>query len=268
MLPIAVLDNIPDLANPDGVEDLIGTLFALGEEMQQRHGIPLRLVVVDTMVAAFGLDDWNSAAEARTAMNVLKRIQQETGAVAIGVHHHGKDKTRGATGSFVFGAAPDFVLTVHRKADENGVARRRWVALTKARSRETGWSCDFELQGEMIGLDESGDPVFCPFVSPQIGAKHTAGSGQRHKEKRHVASLTQAFEDVLNSSGELAGCEGSTFTAVPKNIVRDKFDVLYGGNTDDSNRKAFSRALKALTEKSEIALKLENGDEWLCRPGE
>jgi AAA domain/Bifunctional DNA primase/polymerase, N-terminal len=265
MLPIAVLDNVPDLANHDGVENLIGAILAIAEEMREKYSVPLRLVIVDTMVAAFGLEDWNSAAEARSAISALKKLAQATGAVVIGVHHHGKDKSRGATGSFVFGAAPDFVLTVHRKADEDGVAKRRWVALTKARSRETGWSCDFELRGEVVGGDEWGDPVYCPFVVPQQGAKRVTDLTQSKRGSRHVAGLRRALEETLAASGKTISFADCTYKAIPKPLVRQKFDAFYGGNSDDSNRKAFSRALKALIQNSEIAIRQKDGNDWLCQ---
>ena len=265
-MPICVLGNIPDLADPASVESLIGKLLFLAEEMQARYHVPLQLVVVDTMVAAIGLEDWNSAAQAQSAVNVLKSIQRETGAAAIGVHHHGKDKSRGAAGSFVFGAAPDFILTVHRIADQNGVAKRRWVALTKSRSRETGWSCDFDLRGVMVGIDDLGGELYCPFVEPQLSQAPTVigGFAGSQSQGKSVARLRLALDETLASNGKTIDFDDGRFTATRKDLVRSRFDDLYGGKTDEANRKAFNRAFKALSKESEVLIKQKDGDDWLC----
>ena len=55
-------------------------------------GLPFRVVIIDTMLAGVAIDDWNDPAQARRAMAVSSKIAQATGAVTIGVHHHGKDK--------------------------------------------------------------------------------------------------------------------------------------------------------------------------------
>jgi hypothetical protein len=244
-LPIAVLDNIPDLANPDGQEAVIGAILAVAQEMREKFRVPLQLVVVDTMVAAFGLEDWNSAANARDAVKVLHRIGRETGAVTIGVHHHGKDKSRGATGSFVFTASTDFILTVHRSANEDGVTQRRWAALTKTRSTEPGWSCEFDLKGVAVGGDEVGDPIYCPFVDPQPDrVTERVGSSKQNKA---VGVLKKSLEEVFASGDTTIRLEDKSYRAARKSALRERFDARYGGSSEEANRKAFERAVGKLT---------------------
>jgi hypothetical protein len=49
------LSALPDLAEAFGVESLMGTLLFLAEEVQDRYAVPLRVVVVDTLLAAFAI---------------------------------------------------------------------------------------------------------------------------------------------------------------------------------------------------------------------
>ena len=103
-------------------------------------------------------------------MKTLSRIQRETG--ANGVHHHGKDKARGAAGSYAITAAADVILSVF-KTGEEGAVKKRYVTLTKSRYRGTGRKIDFEL----VSLppdhrDEEGDEEV--FVRPLLDDRGTA----------------------------------------------------------------------------------------------
>jgi len=63
-----------DLSTDHGADSLIQTAQKVADDMKRRFGIPLRLIVADTMLAAFGLQNWNDPAETTRAMTVLKRL--------------------------------------------------------------------------------------------------------------------------------------------------------------------------------------------------
>ncbi len=262
-LPIAVVYDIPDLVHPDNAESLIGKIVAVAEEMQKRHAVSLRLVIIDTMLSAIGIDERNNASQARLAMAVLQKIHQATGAVALGVHHHGKEKARGAAGSFAFTAIPDFILSVH-KNDENGKVKRRWIETTKLRSGETDWTCDFDLTGIQIDLDAQGNEIYCPFVEPRPeGSSKDAGNVGGARESKGLTALKKALDDARRSNGMTEFDDGK-FRGTRKEALRLGFDRHYKGKTDEANRKAFDRALKLWIEKSEIVIKTRDGDDWAC----
>lgn len=121
--------------------------------MRRRLILPLSLIVIDTMLAAFDIRDWNDPADTRRIMSTLAFVAEKTGTVVIGVHHHGKDVTRGAAGSYALTAAADFVLSVFADTDGNGEVSARRIALTKLRDGPTGWSCEFELCPFKIGVE-------------------------------------------------------------------------------------------------------------------
>ena len=121
-LPICVISHPPGLLNDNEVNRLIATANDVSAKMQERFGIPLRLIVIDTLLAAFPINDWNSPAEASRVMDVLARIAQKTGAVVLGVHHHGKDVNRGPAGSYALKAASDVVLSVFADIEHEGSA--------------------------------------------------------------------------------------------------------------------------------------------------
>jgi hypothetical protein len=113
----------------------------VSKALEERYGIPLRLIVIDTMLAAFDIRDWNDPAEARRVANILSRIAVETGSVVLGIQHRGKDVSWGAAGSYALTAAADFRLSVFADTDSKG------GRLGGLRDGPTDWSCEFEVKG-------------------------------------------------------------------------------------------------------------------------
>jgi hypothetical protein len=268
-MPIPVLAGIRNLNVDDHLDEVIGKVLAAADEMQERHGLPLRLVIIDTMLAGVAIDDWNNPAQAQRAMAVLSKIAQATGATTIGVHHHGKDKSRGPTGSYALTAAADFILSVYRDADQAGGVKRRWLRTTKSRGGEAGSSCDFDLVGVIIELDERGNETYCAFVEPRPDEtpKETGdddgGSGEA-REGRYLTVFKQVFADAVKS-GRVIEFEDGKYRGTLKSLLRQRFDASYG-KSDDANRKAFKRALDALVEQSVIVIKSKDGEDWICEP--
>jgi len=266
-LPIAILGNIPNLADPDALDKLIGMIDFATYHMKEKCGMPLRLVIVDTMLAGIGIEDLNNAARAQDAMNVLKKISQVTGAVAIGVHHHGKDSSRGPAGSYAFTAAADFILSVHRDANTGGNVKRRWVATTKSRAGETGWSCDFGLTRELVDVKEDGEETFCAFVQPLLEKASIEGGddGKAAPENKASSALKKALGDALKTNN-VVECDDGKFRGISKSLLRRGFDQHYGSESVEANRKAFARALKTAVQESAVVIKLKDRKEWVCLP--
>jgi hypothetical protein len=105
----STLSKVPNLLADGGQGELIATALDVSDQMRGRFDLPLSLIVIDTMLAAFDIRDWNDPGETRRIMSPLAAIAEKTGAVVLGVHHHGKDVTRGAAGSYALTAAADFV---------------------------------------------------------------------------------------------------------------------------------------------------------------
>jgi hypothetical protein len=265
-LPIAVFDNVPDLVEDDAVETLIGKILAIAEDMRNRLGVPLGLVVIDTMISAIGIENLNDAISARQAVDVLKKIQRATGAVVLGVHHHGKKKSSGPTGSFAFTALPDFIVSVHRAVDENEQVRRRWITTTKSPSGETGWCCDFDLTDVLIDVSENGREKYCAFVDPlpEGGSDEPSNDSGAHQGKGLTALMTALGETL--ESGETIKFEGKVFKATRKDLLRVRFDELYEGPSSEANRRAFGRALQVAIAASMLVIRPVDGVAWVFAP--
>ncbi len=264
-LPIAVLDDVPDLFQDDAVEWLIGTILAVAEDMRNRLDVPLGLVIIDTMISAIGIENLNDAISARQAVDVLQEIRRATGAVVLGVHHLGKDTSKGATGSFAFTALPDFIVSVHGP-DDKGHVNERCVTLTKSRSGETGWRCGFDLTDVLIDVSENGRKKHCAFVDPlPEGSSDEASNDSGAQRGKGLVPLMTAFGEALES-GETIKFDDKVFKATRKDLLRVRFDELYKGPTSEANRKAFSRALEGAIAASTLAIKAVDGEDWVFAP--
>jgi hypothetical protein len=111
-LPLATITDVPNLSTTAGVNSLIATVQEIAGQMMEHHKLPVRLIIIDTILAAFGLEDWNSAAQVTAVTNAMKEINKATGAAVMGLGHHGKDISRGPAGSFALKANVDFLLTI------------------------------------------------------------------------------------------------------------------------------------------------------------
>jgi AAA domain len=230
-LPICVISHPPGLLNDNEVNRLIATATDVSTKMQERFEVPLRLVIIDTLLAAFPINDWNSPAEVSRVMDVLARIARKTGAVVLGVHHHGKDVSRGPAGSFALKAASDVVLSVFAETDNEGNVTGRRITVSKLRDGQTGWGCDFTLVPHKIGTDDEGIDIMSAYLQPTKG---TAGFGRpRPTKPKNHSQASSAFEEAVVEALDKFGVNqplngiGPGTRVVPLAKVRDVFHEHY-----------------------------------------
>jgi hypothetical protein len=196
-------------------------------------------------------------------------------AAVIGVHHHGKERSRGPVGSFAFTAAADFILTVFREANESGGVNHRWIALTKSRREETGWSCDFGLKRVMVGLYPDGEEVYSSYVEP---LPDTAGPDRKFRqpvrEGKPLATLKKAASSAIEDFGQMrpVGNNGHLVQAVELHRVQENFNRLYESKSGDPRkraeaaRRAFRRGLDDASAGTVMTCR-QGEIEWLWLPG-
>jgi hypothetical protein len=248
---IAVIDQPPpNLMNESEIDQIIAVAKIIDEEMRQGTGLPLSAVFIDTLMSAFVIGSWNDPGETTLTMKMLNRIKEGTGTTVIGVHHHGKDPSRGAAGSYALTAAPDSILSVFKKGNE-GIVTGRYITLTKSRFGETGRKFAFELdtlppdQREEEGEGQA-------FVVPLLGDTSGLGDSKSKKSKPSAShgddSFESAFEALLKDEGiDSKHADEGAVRAVSLLSVKKRFMQVYkpkgSGDSVDAKRKAWQRAL-------------------------
>jgi hypothetical protein len=206
-LPICHLGTVPDLKDQKEVAALIQRINAASDELEETYGIPLGLVIIDTMAAAFTFDDENDNSEASSMIKVMKDIGKATGAIVVPVHHYGKASTGGLRGASAFHGGTDVVLSVLAEIDRTeGTVSDRRLSLTKSREDEMGPIAPFDLHYVEIGTHKDGESYGSCYVEPLLDR---AGEANNAKTKKESASLT-AFRKSFTETKLTPICASAT----------------------------------------------------------
>jgi RecA-family ATPase len=259
---VAVIELSEKLNLPEVFEKAMVEIEVINQQLVDSGSDPIGLVVIDTMIAAFAVNNWNDASEVSEVFDVMKQIQRQLNATVIATHHHGKTRERGAAGSHYLKGGSDFMLDVYRDdADDDDPQRRFRVA--KNRYGRDGQEFHFQLV-ELAPDLRDGYEYELAFVQPcEKDEKAKGTSKQKEKLNRADKCFHVAFQAALTASGEeFPHPEHGDLTRVRVSEVKSTFEQLYqpDGGTDPSEAKraAWRRALKRSAMQGII-----HEDEWL-----
>jgi len=128
----------------DSIDDLI-----------QRTGIDLRLIMIDTLARSFGGGNENDSSDMGCWIHNCGRMQRKLDCALMAMHHSGKDILRGARGHSSLLGAVDTQLELTKIAmnePKAGVAGRGVITLSKSKDGQDNLKFGFE----MIHIDISG----------------------------------------------------------------------------------------------------------------
>ncbi|MHB2095870.1 helicase RepA family protein [Pantoea dispersa] len=125
------------------------------KQIESDGGLPVRLIVIDTLARCFGGNDENDARDMGAFIEGCDDIKRKTGATVLVVHHSGKDEARGARGSSSFRAALDAEFQVKRE-DENIALI---LSCTKMKDAEEPKRRAYDLQPVRLFTDEEGEEI-------------------------------------------------------------------------------------------------------------
>jgi hypothetical protein len=270
-LPIAFMGNVPNLSNQREIDALIPRLEAVGKRMVSDNGVRLGVVIVDTLAAAFDLNDENDNSEAAKIIHRIKSIATRLGVLVIVVHHYGKAETTGLRGASAWKGGCDVVLSVLAKRNEiTGEVPDRELALAKTRYDGEGPIAPFVLHWVPLGVADDGDEYGSSYVEPLLG--QTSKLGGETKVSRGTLAVRvfrNAFAEALGDSGEPLRVRGNgpQVRAVRLPDVRKAFKRVYPADEPDPKKRkdtvkhAFARALKATA--SEFSTEFRDGHDWI-----
>jgi hypothetical protein len=243
-----------DLSNDGELERLIKELKQIDAHFQRKFGIPLCLVIIDTMSVAFSLENENDNAQVAAICKRLQRIEAETGAHVMGIHHAGKNQDAGARGASAWRANVDNVLSCAADRNEvTGECKNRRLSVSKYRDGIEGPMSGYELKRVTLGENEDGEP----FGSCAIVATDIQGCGPTKTGK--VSADERLFDAAFNEAAIASGREirvhgdGPIVKAVPMKRVREEFYKRRGTGEDDkakrqeASKKAFQRVLPKIS---------------------
>jgi RecA/RadA recombinase len=239
-IPFLWRDDVPVMLAPGGQSALVAATVAAAAEFA-KEGLPLSLVILDTIAAAAGWTNENDAAEAAAAIRVLKAMADAAGCLVLAIDHHGKTAESGQRGSSAKAAGAESVLSVLCDREQNGTVTNRRLALHKVRAAPAGREVSFDLQQVTIGEDVKGRPVTTCVVDWQD--RGTTATVDR---------MSRAATAALGILGELI--EANRGEPVPENTWRDECEDRRISAAEDrkSRSRAFTRAFEGLRDTGRV----------------
>jgi hypothetical protein len=242
--PLALVQSPVDLCHSDAdVAKVIATIKLIGK----RLGMPVRIVVVDTLARAMAGGNENAPEDMGTLVAHSDRIRDQTGACVFYIHHCGKDAARGSRGHSSLKAATDTEIEVTRSADRGSIAR-----VTRQRDMESEGSFAFRLESVELGRNQRGKPVTSCVVTPADGQAEPAGAvALTDNERIALRCLDQAMKaDAILATVFDDHTEGLVVRA-------DDWRAWFyregkPGSDRKAKEKAFKRALDGLLAKGRI----------------
>jgi hypothetical protein len=271
--PFAWIDICPALIDPRTSTNLAATAKVAADTMMAKWGLPLVLIIIDTIVVSAGYTKEgqdNDAAVGQRIMSTLAELSKATGAFVLGVDHFGKTVETGTRGSSAKEGAA--VLALLGKRTVAGKVTNTRLALRKRRSGPAGEEFPFTVREMDIGTDRFGESVTTLTIdwTPEQARATTAKDKAWSKSLRLLQRTLMA---VLADGGteQRPFVDGPVVRAVDIEIVRAEFYKSYPADGDaeqqqETRRKAFRRAIHDAQASGVIGIRVLGGTTfvWLA----
>jgi hypothetical protein len=278
--PVTYLGAVPDLSDKKEVDKLIPRLRQLDRYYRATHGVRLGAVIIDTVAAAFDLDDEDDNSEAAKTIKLMKAIGDDVGkqfnddALMIPVHHYGKMSSTGLRGASGWKAGCEAILSVLADIDQlTGVASNRKLALAKSRDGEAGPIAPFDLVFMPLGTDSDGDEFGSMYVEPRMDKVGDPG-GATAKQPETLRVFRESFAEIVGFPYRLrgiAGFPGPEVMAVKLEDVKAEFARRWVTGETDKKKRAnvirtqFNRARKAARDSIAFGFETSGDTELVWR---
>ena len=231
--PFAWIDICPALIDPRTSTNLAATAKVAADTMMAKWGLPLVLIIIDTIVVSAGYTKEgqdNDTAVGQRIMSTLAELSKATDAFVLGVDHFGKTVETGTRGSSAKEGAADVVLALLGERTVAGKVTNARLALRKRRSGPAGEEFPFTVREMDLGTDRFGERVttltieWTPEPARAMAAKDKAWS-------KSLRLLQRALMAVLADEGinQRPFPDGPIVRAVDIVIVRAEFYKSYPG---------------------------------------
>ena len=242
------IDLRTDTRDAEKLIELIG-------QLAQRLGLPVRMVVIDTLSRAMQGGNENGPEDMGAVISNADRIRFETGACVLFIHHSGKDATKGSRGHSSLKAATDTEIEV--VPSDDGASSTATVI--RQRDLDIGASFKFSLDVIELGSDRRGKLI----TSCVVASARTVGRPKLFGDKARAFDL---LTGIIMERGELgAAGVASGIRSVGEDVWRDAFySGALPGQKQDTKRKAFVRASGSLIDDLRL-VGMAGGRVWLVR---
>ena len=211
--PFRWYETAPLLLQKGSVEKLIAMAQQAEASLQDEFGLPLGLIMIDTIAACAGFSragEENDNAVGQALMNVLKAVAQTIGCFVLGVDHFGKDLLAGTRGAYSKESSGDLVLACLGNKELSGSVTNTRLAVRKHRGGRQGQEYPFTLRVvEAPELDEDGEAITTmvvdwlpPGTAPALSTPDDPWAKSKRQDQRTAAlRLKRVLMTILAEQG-------------------------------------------------------------------
>jgi hypothetical protein len=205
-VPFRLVKRPRILASRSDWEGFAATLAVVNKEFIEDHGVPLKVVMIDTLAASGMVAKENEADSWAVVIDNLNSICAELNIIILLLHHAAKSQEseniwRGSSSSY---AALEVVLGV--KIDKHeGEVTRRWIYADKSKDGDTGYIADLSFEAIRVGVKGTGEAMFAPVLRADTAGEKLAVLKAGPKEKplhASEAAFLRAVKAAMQDAGE------------------------------------------------------------------
>jgi hypothetical protein len=283
--PFRWYEIVPVLLQPGAADKLIAMAQQAHESLMKEFGLPLGLIILDTVAASAGYNTpgaENDNAINQALMNTMRMVATAIGCFVLGVDHFGKQIETGTRGGSAKEASADLVLACLGERELSGRVLNTRLTVRKNRSGPQGQEAPFTLREVEGEPDEDGEPTTTRVVDWQSGPGTSQGPPDdpwgmsRQSSLRTTAlRLKRILMSMLAERGvdQPTATDGPIVRMIDREIVRNEFyaQTPSDGTPDQKaqlRRKQFNRVLDWAEAQQLIGIR-EIGELtylWLTRP--
>jgi KaiC/GvpD/RAD55 family RecA-like ATPase len=249
-VPLGLISSSVNLFDDEtGAGMLIDDVKARAAELGQ----PIRLVVLDTLSRMIGSGDEDKARDINMVVQRAERIQRETGAHVLIVHHSGKDRDRGMRGSNALLGAADAVIEVSRH-EESGLCEGKIV---KVKDGSADAPFKYTLRQSVLWVDEEGEDITSAVVEPTDASPGVTRGGPKLKLTPAERIALDALDEALIDHGvvqPIASVPNGGRAVSIETWRKRAYGKGVAEGTDDAKRQAFFRVRQTLTVKKLVGI--------------
>jgi len=236
---LRIITAAPNFLESEDIAEVIAEMQAIGD---------VSCVMVDTLAQVTPGANENTSEDMGRALSNVRLIHRATDATVLGVHHAGKDLSRGSRGWSGLKAAADAQIEVIRHEDGS-----REIHIEKMKDGEDGTRWGFKLEVVDLGVDYDGDPVTsCVAIETDLPTRkpdedNRKGLKRRGRVENHILEVMSLF--------------GSQSIVKAEELIQKAVETMPEPEDGkrDTRRQTIVRAINGLSREKDGPLKIEGG---------
>jgi hypothetical protein len=224
------------MEDADALEVMVATALDAADRFKAEFGMPLAMIVIDTVMAAAGWDSEQNNAEAARVWAIARKLSEQTGAVVVLIDHLGKVEDRGMRGASAKEDSSDVILSCLGDRTSEGELKNLRLVIRKFRDGDRGERFGYELKLVDMGIDEHAKPLTQRVVNFDPTLPIEVVECTKKKLPESTKLMLEAVVGIV--------------WPTPLDTLRMAHKRVYRAHGKDANgdgeRTAFFKALKAL----------------------